>query len=159
MRLRFLIVIILLGNAVFSQSLKNVKIGEKYSGPKIVETSIGGINGTLTIGSLKDGIVYSFHFVSNNTINNRAEMPLFISDADNFLENVNRNFKISLDCKDWKHTEFSKGNWYDVATCSKDSTSFLVSFTVNLKENISSILLTVTNQVLSSKAAYEHLIE
>jgi hypothetical protein len=154
-----LIILIHPGNPAFSQSLKNVKIGGKYSGPKSIETSVGGISGTLTIGSLKDGTVYSFHFVSNNTINNRTEIPLFISDADNFLKNMNKNFNISLDCKDWKHKEYSTGNWYDVATCSKDSASFLLSFTVNLNEHISSILLTITNQALSSKGAYEHLMK
>jgi len=158
MQVMFLILFILSLSPVFPQNLKNITIGEKYAGSKSVETTVGGYSGTLTIGAMNDGTVYSFHFISRNVINSRAEMPLFISDADNFLKNINRDFKITLDCKYWKHREFTKGNLYDVATCSKDGTSFLVSFSVNLYENFSTILFTVTNEELSKKGANEHLI-
>jgi hypothetical protein len=145
-------------NPVFSQSHNNVTIGAKYSGPKTVETTLGGYSGTLTIGSLNDGTVYSFNFVSRNTINNRSEIPLFIADADRFLKDANKKYGISLDCTYWKHKEFSAGSWYDVATFSKDSTSFLVTFSIDLNENNSSVLLNITNEALSNKGAREHLI-
>jgi hypothetical protein len=158
LRVIFLFILTLSENPVFSQSYNNVTIGAKYSGPKTVETTLGGYSGTLTIGSLNDGTVYSFHFISNNIINNRSEIPFFIAEADKFLKETNKKYDISLDCKYWKHKEFSKGNWYDVATCSKDSTSFLVTFSIDLNENNSTILLNITNEVLSNKGANEHLI-
>lgn len=154
----FLILLILSGRPVLAQSFRNIAIGKKYAGPKSVETTVEGYSGTLTIGALNDGTVYSFHFISRNVINSRAEIPLFISEADNFLKNINKDFEITLDCKYWKHREFTEGNLYDVATCSKDGTSFLVSFSVTLYENFSTILFTVTNEELSKKGANENLI-
>ena len=158
LRLLFIPFIIHPGNIVLAQTLKNLTIGGKYTGPKSVETAIRGYNGTLTIGSLNDGTVHSFHFISRNVINNRTEIPLFISDADKFLENMNSDLNISFDRKYWTHHEFSQGNWYDVATFTKDSASYLVSFTVNLGENLSTILLTITNEEISAKGAYENLM-
>ncbi len=154
-----LFLFILTTNPGFAQSLKNITIGGKYSGPKDIETTIGNYNGTLTIGRLNDGTVYSFHFISRNVINSRVELPRFINDADNFLEKVNQDYKITLDRKYWKHKEFTEGNIYDVATGSKDSVSFLVSFSVNVYENFSTILFTITNKELSSEGASEDLIK
>ena len=85
-RIIFLFLFILAANLVFSQSLKNISIGEKYTGPKDIETTVEYYNGTLTIDRLNDGTVYSFHFISKNVINSRSEMPLFISEADNQIE-------------------------------------------------------------------------
>ncbi len=157
-RFLFLILFIFSVNIVFAQSLKNITIGKKYSGPKDVELTLGDYTGTLTIGSLNDGTVYSFHFISRNVLNSRAEIPQFIAGADNFLKNVSKDFKITPECKYWKHREFTEGNIYDFATASNDSTTFLVSFSVSLFENFSSIMFTVTNENLSKKGAGEHLL-
>lgn len=154
----FLFLFNLAGNNAFSQSLNNLAIGEKYTGSKDIETTIGDYSGTLTIGRLNDGTVYSFHFISRNVINSRTEMPQFISCADNFLKKVDRDFEITLDRKYWKHIEFTEGNLNDVATCSKNGVSFLVSFSLNVYENISTVLFTITNEELSKKGATEQLI-
>lgn len=146
------------GNLVFPQSMHNIKIGEKYTGPKDVETTIGGYSGTLTIGTLKNGTVHSFHFISRNVLNSRAEIPQFLSGADSFLNSVSMDFKIIPDRKYWKHRKFADGNLYDVATCSNDTISYLISFSYDVFENFSAILFTVTHKELSKRGADEHLI-
>ncbi len=159
LRVLFAIILIYSGNSVYSQSLKSITIGNKYAGPRNIETTVGDYNGTLTIGRLNDGTVYSFHFISKNALNSRNEIPHFISGADNFLDKISRDYEITLNSKYWKHREFQEGNMYDVATCSNDSISFLVSFSYSLYENFSTILFTVTHERLSKKGANEHLLD
>jgi len=152
---KFLMIFMLIENPIFSQSLKNIKIGEKYSGPQTIETTVGGYQGTLTISTLKDKTVYSLDFISKEAFLGRGYVQLIHIKVDQFFENIQSNYNITFDRTTWKHEELLTGNWTDMASCEKEGIIYIIASQISLKDKESKITFSLYSRELVAKGRKE----
>ena len=161
---RLILIFMLLENPIHAQSLKNIKIGDKYSGPRTIDTTVGGFEGKLTISTLKDQTVTTLYFISKNPIEGRGDVQLLHIQADRLIENIQSNYNVTFDRMTWKHQENLTGLWQDLSICEKEGIVYLIGCTISLqghsdiglKDKESQIVFELYSKALSAKARIEN---
>jgi len=155
----FPIFFFLIVNPIFAQSLKNIKIGEKYSGPRNIETTVGGYEGKLTIITLKDETVSKLYFLSNEKVEDRSDIQLHHIKADRLLENISSNYNLIFNRTMWKHNENLTGNWHDIAYSEKEGIDYMLSSKISLMDQKSEITFILTSIELIDKGRKENDVD
>jgi len=98
-----LLIVLIFQNFCVGQTLKGITIGKKYDGSTKFDTTVGGYSGTMEIWRLNDQTVCGFHFESVIPIANEVEIKHKSIEVDQFLQNLEINYKIKFDRAGWTH--------------------------------------------------------
>ncbi|SES84397.1 hypothetical protein SAMN05444285_102247 [Draconibacterium orientale] len=153
-------VLIMLGGSLFSgaQTLKGLTIGEKHNGTNEIVTTVGGYQGKITLYALKDSTIAGFHFISKEKVKDELEAMLLSKKADEFLQNIEANYKITFDRENWNGSNFYGG---DIVFCSsnKEGVEYSLQHAYTRSDNFSNIVFTMINTKLMNEIRTERYLD